>query len=119
MSNDSWDIYESTPKVNPSLSPLTCSHEPAFSADKTVRAMCMGITDKATCENKNFQVIAISKTWQESYEFTIALGGRIPSLSEERAIISKMGGGSLVTDDIWVPVGDLNNKDWMQIGDSS
>ena len=52
-------------------------------------------------------------TWQESYDFAISQNSRLPILSEVRAIIALNGGLPLIPVNMWIPSGDLLNKDWV------
>ena len=49
-------------------------------------------------------------TWQESYDYAIAQGGRLASLAEGQSIINS---NTFVLNNVWVAVGDPLNKDWM------
>jgi hypothetical protein len=57
------------------------------------------------------------QTWTEAYNFARAQGGRLATFNEAKALVDANGGAAFVTGDMWVPVGDPSNKDWIQIGD--
>ena len=55
------------------------------------------------------------KTWQQSQNYAKSKGGRLPTLSEAKQILTTNGKPTNL--DMWVPVGtDNSDKDWVQIG---
>ena len=58
-------------------------------------------------------------TWQESYDYAIAQGGRLASLTEGQLIINSLTVNTIGINGEWVAVGDPLNKDWMSTDDAT
>ena len=54
-------------------------------------------------------------TWQEAFDYVKQEGGRLPTLVEAREKV-QLEKWSQISGELWVPIGDETNKDWMQIG---
>ena len=71
------------------------------------------------------------RTWQQSADYAVSKGGRLPSIEEirltianklgidtsDKTVIAKSKNGHLIDDEQWVPIGGGTRvRDWAQVG---
>lgn len=74
--------------------------------------------EKNVVFEKNYELHTDENTvsWQSSYDYAAARGGRLLTHKEAKAIVQKEG--SLGQGDQWIAIGDKEDRDWMQIGNA-
>ena len=64
--NSDFDYYKAGPKIYPTKTPNTCTHEQAYSADTPTVDKCKAITNQNECTNQVPKLVAAGKRIDET-----------------------------------------------------
>ena len=115
--NKKYDTFSASPRF-PSRKSNVCTHSMHHVGNKAQRDACKAISDRDTCiqfteVDRQYEILTIERlTWNQMNDHAQYRSKRIPTVAEGKAIITSKG-GSLVSGNVWVPVGDSSNIDWM------